>query len=88
MYALEGALADAVVCEWAARVAVGTERHARVVRGFHRHSAMDSCVRGFVGYAIWLFAEQIHQDNTDVYPAAPGARRFVKVVDNGFNSFR
>ena len=26
-----------------------------------------------------LFAEQIHQDNTDVYPAAPGARRFVKV---------
>ena len=47
MHALEGALADAVVGQWAVCVAVGTEGHAGVVGGFHRHAAVRAGVRRF-----------------------------------------
>src|ERR1039457_3084332 len=79
MHALEGALADAVVGQWAVCVAVGTEGHAGVVGGFQRPCRPRFLCARLRWVRNRLFAEQIHQDNTDVYPAAPGARRFVKV---------
>ena len=47
MYTFEAALADKVVRQRAASVAVGTKRHARMVGGLHRHTALDSRVRCF-----------------------------------------
>jgi hypothetical protein len=86
MDALEGALADAVVGQWAARVAIG--RAARTcsprLSWTSRHLFLYARLRWVRNR---LFAEPAHQDNTDVYPAAPGVRRFVKVVDDGFNRF-
>ena len=80
---LERSPANTVIRSWRSRMAVRTQGHARVVGGFHRHPTIDSCVCGFVGCAIWLFAEQIHQHNIVVYPAAPGARPFVKLERTG-----